>query len=171
MIVWDRSDYIAEKEKQLNSKSVYKNVVLKERMPQDLAETNSNVLKSPGGKGKMTKKQLNYFTNAHKKATKHGKVCLLPKIYKKKVFNVPGKPVILNCNTPIEKASQFLERHLKGIMQESWSYIKDSNDFINKTKNLKEIPKGKLLVTTYVPGLYPSIPHGVKTLKEAIEGK
>ena len=76
---------------------------------------------------------------------------LLPKIHKR-LFNVPGRPVISNCGSPTEKVSEFLDSHLKGIMQESWSYIKDLNDFINKTKNLKYIPKYALLVTA----LYPS---------------
>ena len=56
-------------------------------------------------------------------------------------------------------------------MQESWSYIKDSNDFIKKAKNLKDIPQDALLVTADVVGLYPSIPHeaGLKALKEALD--
>ena len=44
-------------------------------------------------------------------------------------------------------------------MQERWSYIKDSNDFIKKTKNLKDIPQDALSVTADFVGLYPSIPH------------
>ena len=45
MVVWDRSDYIAEAEKQLNNKRVYKKVTFKEKILQDLAET-SNIFKS-----------------------------------------------------------------------------------------------------------------------------
>ena len=56
-------------------------------------------------------------------------------------------------------------------MQESWSYIKDSNDFIKKVKNLKDIPQDTLLVTADVVGLYANIPHeaGLKALKEALD--
>ena len=56
-------------------------------------------------------------------------------------------------------------------MQESWSYINDSNDFIKKAKSLKNIPQDALLVTADVVGLYPSIPHeaGLKALKEALD--
>ena len=56
-------------------------------------------------------------------------------------------------------------------MQESWSYTKDSNNFIKKMKNLKDIPQGTLLVTADVIGLYPSIPHeaGLKAIKEALD--
>ena len=97
MVVWDRNDYISEAEKQLNNnKSVHKNVISKKNILQDLAEA------SLRRKGKMTKKQLNYFTIAHKKATNLGKMYLLPKIHKN-LFNVPGRPVILNFGSPREK--------------------------------------------------------------------
>ena len=56
---------------------------------------------------------------------------------KKKILSdVPGRPVISNCGTPTE----FVDFHLKPIMQNGWSYIRDSSDFINKIKNLKNIP-------------------------------
>ena len=45
VVVWDRSDYIAEAEKQLNNKRVYKKVTFKEKILQDLPET-SNIFKS-----------------------------------------------------------------------------------------------------------------------------
>ena len=47
----------------------------------------------------------------------------------------------------------------------------DSDDFINKTKNLKEIPKNALLVTADVVVLYLSIPHeaGLIALKQALD--
>ena len=74
MVVWGRNSYIAEREKQLNNKSVYKNVTFKEKILQDLAETSNNIFKTLRGKGKITEKQLKYFTIAHKKATNLGKM-------------------------------------------------------------------------------------------------
>ena len=71
--MWDRNDYIAEAEKQLNNKSAFK-----EKFLQDLAEKSNNIFKSLRGKGKITEKQLKYFTIAHKKATNLGKMYLLP---------------------------------------------------------------------------------------------
>ena len=101
-----------------------------------------------------------------------GQIYLLPKIHKR-LFNVPGRPVVLNSGSPTEKVLEFLDSHLKDIIQESWSYIKDSNDFINKTKNLKNIPEDSLLVTADVVGLYPSIPReaGLKAPKETLDKK
>ena len=73
VVVWDRDNYIAETEKQLNNKSVFKEKIL-----QDLAEKSNNIFKSLRGKDKITEKQLKYFTIAHKKATNLGKMYLLP---------------------------------------------------------------------------------------------
>ena len=41
---------------------------------------------------------------------------LLPKIHER-LHNVPGRPVISNCGTPAEKYSEFLDYHLKPLMQ------------------------------------------------------
>ena len=64
-------------------------------------------------------------------------------------------PVISNCGAPTGKASGFLDLHLISIMQNGASYIKDSNDFKSKIKNI-DIPNDALLLTAVV-GLYPSI--------------
>ena len=44
--------------------------------------------------------------------------------------------MISNCGTPTEKVSEFLDSELKSVMQEGWSHIKGSGDFIEKLKNL-----------------------------------
>ena len=56
-------------------------------------------------------------------------------------------------------------------MQRSWSYFKDSGDFIEKTKRISNIPDDAILVTADVVRLYPSIPHELvlKALEEALE--
>ena len=56
-------------------------------------------------------------------------------------------------------------------MQRGWSYIKNSGDFMKKTRNLGSIPKTAILITADVVGLYPSIPHeaGLKALREVLD--
>ena len=83
---------------------------------------------------------------------------LLPKIHKR-LHDVPGRPVISNCGTPTEKASEFLDNQLMEVMQNGWFYIQDSNDFIKKIKHLKNIPDNVILATAAVVRLYPSIPQ------------
>ena len=97
-------------------------------------------------------------------------LCLLSKIHKRLV-NVPGRPVISNYSIPTEKASKFLDHHLQPIMRSGVSYIKDTNGFLSKLKNLKKVTDNAILVTTNVVRLYPSIPHneGFKILKKQLD--
>ena len=88
------------------------------------------------------KRTLKYFTYEYKKVTNLEKFYLLPKIHKR-VNNVPGRTVIPNYGAPTEKASEFLDFHLKRVIKNGASYIKDSNDFMNKVKNI-EIPNDAL---------------------------
>ena len=66
---------------------------------------------------------------------------------------MPGRPVISSCGTPTEKVSEFLDNQLKPAMKKGMSYIKDSNDFIHKIRDLKDIPNDALLVTADIEGL------------------
>ena len=93
-----------------------------------------------------------------RKATNFGKLYFLPKIHKR-LHNVPGRPTISNCGTTTEKCLEFLDYHLKPLMQREWLYIKDLGDFIKKTRSLGSIPGNAILVTADVMGLYPSIAH------------
>ena len=56
-------------------------------------------------------------------------------------------------------------------MQRSWSYIKNSGDFIEEIKRISNIPDDVILVKLDVVGLYPIIPHkpGLQALEEALE--
>ena len=158
VVVWDREDYIAEAEKQLSDRNMYRDVNFISKILQNLAETSNDIFKNLKRKGKITEKELKYFIINHKKATNLGKMYLLPKI-DKRLYDLPGRPVISTCGTPAEKVSEFLDNQLKPVMQEGMSYIKDSNDFKHKIRDLKDIPNDALLVTADVVGLYPSIPH------------
>ena len=64
------------------------------------------------------------------------------------------RPVISNCGTSTKKASEFLDNHLKPIMQSSWSYIRDSGDFIDEINRIENISKDVILVMADVIGLY-----------------
>ena len=120
--------------------------------------------------GHLSEKQLNYYGFKYKKTCNLGKLYLQPKIHKK-LYNVPGRLVISNCGTNIEKTSEFLENHLKSIMQISWSSIRDLGDFIDKTNRIKNIPKDAILVNRDMMGLHPCIAHvaGLKAVKNPLD--
>ena len=78
--------------------------------------------------------------------------------------------MISNCGAPTKKASEFPDFHLKSIMQNGASYIKDSNDFKDKIKNIDILNDAPLVTADFVE-LYASIPHeaGLSPLREALD--
>ena len=71
---------------------------------------------------------------------------------------MPGHPVI----------SEYLDHHLQSVIKKGKPYIKDTADFLDKIKNLGEMPEGAILVTPDLVGLYPSILHneGLQVLRK-----
>ena len=172
VVVWDRLDYLMEVEKQLKDRKVYQEVSFSENILTDLVEKSNTMFRNLRRKGVISEKELKYFSFEYKKVTNLGKLYLLPKIHKR-LKNVPGRPVISNYGTPTEKVSEFLDHHLKPVMQNGWSYIKDSGDFLKKIRNVGNIPENAILGTADVVGLYPNIPHnaGLKALTNMLEAR
>ena len=169
IVVWDRNDYLREAEKQLKDLIVYRKVAFKDKILSRLVDCSKRFFRNLKVKGHITEKELKYFSYEFKKSCNLGKLYLLPKIHKS-LENVPGRPVISNCGTPTE-VSEFLDHHLKPVMQSGKSDIKNSGHFLEKKKTLGCIPDNAILVTADVVGLYPSIPHqaGLIALKEALD--
>ena len=171
MVVWDRVDYLKEAEKQLGDNTVYERVdINNKKMLSQFMDTSNKYFRSLKNRNYISEKELRYFTYEYKRTCNLGKLYLLPKIHKR-LENVPGRPVISNCGAPTEKVSEFLDHHLKPVMRDGLSYIKDSGHFLEKTKGIGSIPENSLLVTADVVGLYPNIPHqvGLNALKEALD--
>ena len=84
---------------------------------------------------------------------------------------MPERPVISNYATPAKKVSEVLDNHLKPVMQQVMSYIKDSNNFMYKIRDFQDILNDTLFFTADDVGLYPSIPHevGLQALKEVLD--
>ena len=96
---------------------------------------------------------------------------LLPKIHER-IVNVPGRPVISNCGTLTEKASEFLGHHLQPIMKSSTSgTLRTLITFCRNLKNFKKVPDNAILVTADLIALYPSISHneGLEVLKKQLD--
>ena len=170
IVVWDRNDYLIEAEKQLKDENVYRKVDFKDKTLSQLVDCSNRFFRNLKMKGHITEIELKYFSYEFKKRCNLGNLYLLPKIHKS-LENVPGRPMISKCGTPTEKVSEFLDHHLKPVMQSGKSYIKDSGHFLEKIKTLGCIPDNAILVTADVVGLYPSIPHqaGLISLKEALD--
>ena len=138
VVVWDREGYIAEADRQLNDNETYERSSLKDVDLVKLVEKSNIIFQSLRKRKLITEEELKYFTYKYKKVTNFGKMYLLPKI-NKRLVNVPGRHVISNCGTHTGKASKFLDHHLQPIMKSCRSYIKDTNGFLSKLKNLKKV--------------------------------
>ena len=68
VVVWNRNDYIKGAEKQLNDANVYKNVCFNAKLLQELVGTSNKLFQNLKAKGKISDKQLKYFTYQYKKA-------------------------------------------------------------------------------------------------------
>ena len=158
VVVWDKLDYLAEAENHLNDSSTYQDAKFGDDDLVKLVEQSNKMFQKLLSKQNISSSEYKYFCYNYKRAANLGKMYLLPKIHKR-LENVPGRPVISNYGTPTEKASEFLDHHLKPIMQSAKSYIKDTSDFLRKLKGLGKVPENAILVTADVVGLYPSIPH------------
>ena len=96
VVVWDREDYLAEAEKQLDDKNVYKKVT--KEVEDSLEKTITEVLGKVRKRGDISDSTLDYFLVNNSKL---GRFYLLPKIHKR-LHKIPGRPVISNSSNYTE---------------------------------------------------------------------
>ena len=87
---------------------------------------------------------------------KPGRFYILPKIHR---AHIPGRPICFICQHPSEHISQFLDFHIRKYVNTLPTYIRDTQDFILKLKQLGGIPLGSILCTMDVTSLYTNIPN------------
>ena len=122
----------------------------------DLTEKSDRIFKGLCNKRLITKNELKCFSHCFKNAYCLDKMYLLLKI-DKRLFDVPGRPVISNCGAPRENVSEFLKPYLQPIMKGVRSYVRDTRDFLEKRKHLGTVPSNVILDTADAVGLYPSL--------------
>ena len=164
MVIWDEKDYLTEAEKQLSCKETY------EEVSSDLSfliKTIHKTLEKIRKRVDISSDILGYFNVEN---PKFGRFYLLPKIHKM-MYEIPGRPVISNCGFYTEDISAFLDYQLKPIAMQVKSYIKDTNDFFRKLRDLPDLPEESIICTVDVVGLYHSIPNkeGPRILRNVLE--
>ena len=97
---------------------------------------------------------------------------LLAKI-QKWLFDVPGRPVIFDYDFYTEYICSFLDFHSQPLAQKTKYYIKGTNYFSGKIKELGQLPKTIILCTNDVVSLYPNISHdeALAFLKDFLENR
>ena len=170
VVVWDKKDYLEEANTQLSDVTTYNKVQFNSNKLKELSDRSNDFFRVMYSKNLISKRVLEYFLFPFKNSAKVATLYLLPKIHKR-LMAIPGRPVISNCGAATENISEFLDYHLKPIMQASSTYLRDSSDFLQKIRALGPLPEEAILVTADVVGLYPNIPHteGLVALSEALD--
>ena len=96
------------------------------------------------------------------------KFYMRPKIHKE---GNPGCPVVnlVNCHTV--NISKYVDYHFQPIVKEIPSYVKGTQDFLEKLEKVKHVPQESLLITLDVKSLYTNIVNneGIKAVEEFYE--
>ena len=161
-VVWGRQEYIQEANKQLSDTNFYEKL--------DYYPTSEHTVKvtqainSMLEKGDIDNATAQYLLPTN---TRAGRFYLLPKIHKP---GIPGRPIISANNHPTEKISEFVDHHLRPLVQRLPSYIQDTTDYIRRIESIQSVPEGSLLVTMDVTSLYTNIPHdeGIEACRKAL---
>ena len=95
VVVWERRDYVKEVGKQLGDGNVYEEIP---DDPESFISTIHRTIERIRKRGDLKKETLKYF---EVKDPKFARFYLLPKI-RKRLNNVPDRPVISNCGNYTE---------------------------------------------------------------------
>ncbi|CAJ0954326.1 unnamed protein product [Ranitomeya imitator] len=94
----------------------------------------------------------------------------LPKIHKD-LLNPPGRPIVSGRGSMCNKVSIFLDKILRVFSTSAGSYIRDTNDFLEKLNTIS-VCASTFLVSFDVVSLYTSIEHerGLDAVCVALSG-
>ena len=159
----DVNDYIRKAKRQLNDPRNYK------VLAKDPTTTNNDLINQTIDR--FTKEQLinkNIANRLRNPSPRTAQFYISPKIHKE---GNPGHSVVNSINYHTVNISKYVDYHLQPIVKQIPSYVKDTNDFINKINEVKSIPKNSYLVTMGVRSLYTNIPNaeGISAVKGAFD--
>ena len=162
-VIMDVKYYINEAHRQLNSKDHCK------ILNKDPTTNNAKLVKDTIQRFKKEKLLKEKIADGLKVSnSKTTKFYMQPKIHKK---DKSGRPVVnsLNCHT--SSIYKYVDYHLKPIVKDIPSYVRDTKDFLRKLNDIRHIPKESLLVTLDIKSLCANIPNnkGIKAVREAYD--
>lgn len=172
VVLMDKIDYLWEGVRQLQVEEHY--TALPEPIyPQTILEVRE-ILNEMCEKRIINGRQKEYLMGSGTPRAR--RFYLLPKIHKvpekwSKPFKIPpGRPIVSDCESETYYTAEYLEYFLNPISQKHPSYLKDTYDFINKTKDLV-LPINSLLFTIDIDSLYTNIETeaGMRAVKECMK--
>jgi hypothetical protein len=158
IVVMNTSDYVAEAERQLQNKLAYKKLDFDPSG--QICKEIQDVLDIMLDKNVIDSRCHDYLSPTDPRP---GRFYLLPKIHKK---GCPGRPICSSNGHPTERISRFVDAHIRKFMYKQKSYVRDTQDFIKKIREIGPLPQGCILATLDVTSLYTNIPNkeGIKSI-------
>lgn len=169
VVLMDRVDYIQEGYRQLNDTNYYQKLTTPiYHMTGELIHPILYTLKTSRF---INHKQLQYLKGDP--LPRPRKFYLLPKIHKPPdswpiPYKVPsGRPIVSDCGSESYQTAEFIDYFLNPLSTRHQSYLKDTNHFIEKVKNLK-LEEPCFLFSMDVESLYTNIDTsiGMKTVEQ-----
>ncbi|VDI13902.1 peptide-methionine (R)-S-oxide reductase [Mytilus galloprovincialis] len=72
--------------------------------------------------------------------------------------NVPGRPIVYLCNSPLEKIAQYIDYFIKPVVNKFWTYTQDTTSFINKLEKIRA-PADILMSSFDISSMYTNLHH------------
>ena len=170
VVVLNKSNYLEEGYRQLNNENYY--TKLTTSIYQETALKIEKILQELLDDKIITKRQYNFLAPAPNPRPRY--FYMLPKIHKPpdtwpNQFMPPGRPIISDCASESKNISKFIDFYLKPHAITHPSYIKDTNDFLNKLKKI-DISPDDLIATLDVDNMYTNIDieDGIRAIKEKL---
>ena len=158
IVIMDREQYVREALSQLDNEKYYRKID-QPVFPSTFTRV-KEILNSLEAQGFLSPKQVKYLTPGEDARPRQ--FYILPKIHKPMdkwtvPFKCPpGRPIVSDCSSDSYRWSELIDHYLKPLACNHPSYVKDTNDFLDKLRDL-EISENALLVTCDVESLYTNI--------------
>ena len=166
VVIMNREDYLKEAHRQLNDKKYYM------KLDKDLTKTYCDKIEKVVTElyeaKQIMEKTYKYLIDGGNRTPIF---YMLPKVHKSKI-NPPGRPIVSSVNSPTERISQLVDIVLQPFAQKGNSFIKDTPDFLDKTKNIR-VTDNDWLFALDVSSLYTNIPHdeGLAVIDSLLTGR
>nr|XP_049581060.1 uncharacterized protein LOC125971932 isoform X2 [Syngnathus scovelli] len=174
VVIMDRQKYVQEAHRQLRNSEYYLSI---QTPIYPITEKKVHgILDQMRKERNITKKQLLYLKGTSPARPRY--FYLLPKIHKDPAtwpwpyVMPPGRPIVSDCGSESYGSAELLDHHLNPLSVIHPSYIKDTNDFIQKVRALT-LTRTCLLFSMGVENLYTNIEtaKGLEAVKGTAMGK
>ncbi|KAJ1186782.1 hypothetical protein NDU88_003563 [Pleurodeles waltl] len=151
VVIMDRTDYIAEIDRQLNDTQAYS--ALKGNPLPDITSRIEMKLTAWKNLCLLTDSEYKYLYTETPRAPC---IYILPKVHKPGGFP-PGRPIISGIGSPTEHISEYIDSFLQPLVHNLPSYIQDTRDLLCQLEDI-EWTEDCMFICLDVSSLYTSIP-------------